>query len=119
MLPVTFSIMLPEQTFQPQSHDGFVCDLSERGAMVVLELPENTYRQLLQTTRYCRVGFQDEPGLPDKIIGKAVYIQPVTRPNRMEYRIGLFFEDTPPVVLEQLKVFVDRLLTAQENVKPR
>jgi hypothetical protein len=117
MIRASFSIVVPEETFSPQVHPAIVCDVSERGAMVVADFPEATYRALLTATRYCRLKFLDEPQLPDRVIGKAVYFQPVTKPGRVEYKVGLFFEEMPPAALERLRRFVAKKL-AEEQAGP-
>ncbi len=111
--------MVPEDTFQPQSFQAVVCDLSERGAMISADLPEATYRKLLHATRYCRLEFLDEPDLPDRVIGKAVYIQPVSKQGRVEYRIGLFFEEVSAQTAENLRRFVAKTLDAQLKGPPQ
>jgi hypothetical protein len=109
-LEASFGILVPEATFQPALFKAIVSDLSERGAMVRVELDQDTYRHMLQRTRFCRLTF-DQDGLPGKLIGKAVWIQPQDKSaDGRIYKIGLFFEDCPTHVCEQLRHFVNTLI---------
>lgn len=101
----TFGILIPEATFQPAQFKATVSDLSERGAMVLVKLDPDTYRQMLHKSRYCRITFA-EKGLPVKLIGRAVWIQPQGKVDEIFYKIGLFFEDCPIHVVEQLRRYV-------------
>jgi hypothetical protein len=112
-LPTELSVLIPEETFQPVIHKATVTDLSERGAMVQVELKEDIYRTLLQKTRYCRLTFLNVPSLPDKIIGKAVWIQPEGSISHTKYKIGLFFEELPEKIAEQLRTYVDTVAATQ------
>jgi hypothetical protein len=106
----TLCILVPEETFQPIVHDVRVCDLSERGAMVEFSTHESTIKALLRATRYCRLSFQSEPSLPEKVIGKAVWVQPIGSGETVQCRLGLFFEEPPAEVLAKLRAYVEKRL---------
>lgn len=108
-LPASFSVLIPEQTFRPVTNDCEVIDLSERGAMLNVRLPAENYSQMLQKTRYCRLEFNGIDALPDKITGRAVWLQPQGNDDQRTYRIGLFFEDCPAEIVSALKQFVESL----------
>lgn len=110
-----FGVLVPEATFQPALFMAEVCDLSERGAMVNVCLDHQTYVALLQRTRYCRLALPAGEGLPDRIIGKAVWIQPVGRGDEKTYRIGLFFDEIDDRTAEQIKAYVDWRVATGEN----
>jgi hypothetical protein len=115
-LKAVFSIMVPEDTFQPQMYDAVVSDLSERGAMVNVGLPDDTYRQLIHKTRYCRIGLTEEdPDLPHRIIGKAVWIQRESS-DVNTYRIGLYFDEVPPATVTQIRKYLERMAAQRETV---
>ncbi|MBX7243909.1 MAG: PilZ domain-containing protein [Candidatus Sumerlaeaceae bacterium] len=101
-LEVTFQILIPEDSFSPKVMTGHMVDLSERGAMVTVKLPDPLHHSLLTTTRYCQIvpGGTDE--LPRKLIGKAVWIQK----EKDFCRIGLFFEDLPAKSQDLLRKYI-------------
>ena len=109
-MPVMFSILVPEDTFRPVLNDATLLDLSEKGAMVQVELDEETYRSLLRKTRYCRIELSGHAELPEKLVGKAVWIQADRASGRNKYRIGMFFEDMPDPALGHLRAFLVRRL---------
>lgn len=109
-IPATIGVMVPEATFQPRMHQATVLDLSEKGAMLHALLSEETYRELLQGLRYCRLTFTDEPRLPSRLIGSAVYFQPISHPShRTEYRMGLFFDEISASDQDKLRTFIERI----------
>lgn len=116
-LETEMSVLIPESTFQPIVHSAIVTDLSERGAMVKLRLDDEVYRTLLQKTRYCRLAFRGTKEIPEKLIGKAVWIQPEQHGQETTYKIGLFFEDIPQALAEHLRAFVESL-AAKQGVLP-
>lgn len=71
--------------------------------MVKVSLPEQLYTKLLKRVRHCRLYF-DDPALPERVVGKAVWIQP--SPGS-DVRIGLFFEDCPEPTTEKLRQFLE------------
>jgi hypothetical protein len=105
-----FSVLIPEATFQPLKYPCTVFDLSERGALVGLKLDNDTYRMLLQKTRFCRLNFPAGSGLPERVIGRSVWIQPEGSVETRSYKIGLFFEDCPTPIMEQLREYLQRAL---------
>lgn len=108
-LETKFSVIIPENTFQPIDFDSVVVDLSECGALAVVRLDPETYSALLQKTRYCRLTFiSPEEDLPAKITGRAVWIQPQGRDTMRNYRIGLYFEDCPQPILDKLKLYISK-----------
>lgn len=109
-LEATVCILIPEETFQPTVQNARVCDLSERGAMIELVTQEATVKALLRATRYCRLSFVNCPDLPPKVIGKAVWVQPVGSGPNIKCRLGLFFEQISPEVLDQLRSYVEKRL---------
>ena len=116
-LSVRVSVLIPEQTFQPTMHDARVLDISERGALVALSLQADTYRAMLQQPRYCRIQFIDRTDLPDKVMGKAVWIQPETFHGTTTYKIGLFFENIADDDLAKLRTFVEGLRILPGDVR--
>ncbi|MGI8908673.1 MAG: PilZ domain-containing protein [Candidatus Sumerlaeaceae bacterium] len=110
-----FNILLPEATFQPLNFPCIIRDLSERGAMVEVDLDTETYRMLLQKTRFCRVNFPAGNDIPERVVGRSVWIQPEGKGETRTFKIGLFFEDCPAVIVEQLRSFVHRLKLQQES----
>lgn len=108
-VPARFSILIPENTFRPIEYDCEVLDISERGAMVNVCLAPETYSMMLQKTRYCRLTFSGIDHLPDKVAGRAVWLQPQGNDADRSYRIGLFFEDCPLEIVSALKNFVKSL----------
>ena len=115
-LPVSFGVVVPEDTFAPQVCDALVCDISAGGLMVAVRLSENVYRNLLHATRYVRVAFKEEPNLPRRLIGRAVYIQPISQGEATEYRIGVSFDEISAEDRARLQAYVQGLLgTAQPD----
>lgn len=112
-LPAKFSVLIPEQTFQPVNYDCEVIDLSERGAMVNVQLTPENYSMMLQKTRYCKIDFGGIDDLPNRVTGRAVWLQPQGNNENRIYRIGLFFEDCPPEIVSALKTFVESLKKSQ------
>ena len=106
-LPAKLSILVPEHTFSPLEYDCEVMDLSERGAMIMVQLLPESYSQMLQKTRYCRLRFSGIPGLPDRVTGRAVWLQPQGKDEHRTYRVGLFFEDCPLEIVTALKNYVN------------
>jgi hypothetical protein len=107
--------MIPEETFQPIIHDAVVIDVSERGAMVKVQTSEETVRALLRATRYCRLSFHHHPDLPEKVIGKAVWIQPESRGETVFCRLGLYFDESSGEVVAKLGEFVNKMLQTQAS----
>lgn len=108
-LEAKLNIIIPENTFQPIEVSALVVDLSERGALLVVRLDPETYSALLQKTRYCRISLlEPNDELPEKITGRAVWIQPQGSIELRNYRLGLFFEDCPETVSEKLKAYIDK-----------
>lgn len=106
----TLCILIPEETFQPIVHDVRIHDLSERGAMVEFTTPESTVKALLRATRYCRLSFHDCDDLPEKIIGKAVWVQPIGAGETVRCKLGLFFEEAAPEVIAKVRCYVEKRL---------
>ena len=106
----TLCILIPEETFQPIVHDVRIRDLSERGAMVEFSTRETTVKALLRATRYCRLSFSNQGELPEKVIGKAVWVQPIGSGETVDCRLGLFFEDTPAEIVSKLRHYVEKRL---------
>ena len=103
-----FNILIPEDTFQPLNFPCTIRDLSERGAMVEVQLNPDIYRMLLQKTRFCRLNFPAGLGMPDRVVGRSVWIQPEGKGEVRNFKIGLFFEDCPTAIMEQLRAFLER-----------
>lgn len=114
-LTATLAILIPEETFQPIVQNVRVCDLSERGAMVEFETQESTVRALLRATRYCRLSFNDPEALPEKVIGKAVWVQPIGAGETIRCRLGLFFEEVSSDIVQKLRCYVERRLRELAN----
>lgn len=112
-IPVTFSVLIPEETFQPYAYSAVIVDLSESGAMVRVSLQETVLHELLRKTRYCRLQIENQPGLPDKLVGTAVWIEPETSQGLRTCRIGLFFEHCPRPAAEKLRAYV--ISTAEDK----
>jgi len=108
-LPARFSVLIPELTFRPVEQDCEVLDISERGAMVNMRLSQETYSLMLQKTRYCRLELDNVTGLPQRITGRAVWLQPQGNDENRNYKIGLFFEDCPPEIVSALRAYVQAL----------
>lgn len=106
-IPARFSVLIPEHTFRPVDYECEVLDLSIRGAMVNVHLTHDNYRLMLQKTRYCRLEFIGADALPDRITGRAVWLQPQGKEDNRVYRIGLFFEDCPEQIVSGLQNFID------------
>lgn len=90
----------------PAPYECTVCDLSERGAMVLTTLPDHVVPKLLREIRYCRLRLRDHPGLPDRIMGRAVWIQPESSGSTVTVKLGVFFEDCTEDVLVQLRTYL-------------
>lgn len=112
-LPAKFSVLIPEQTFHPVDYDCEVMDLGIRGAMVNVRLSPENYSMMLQKTRYCRLEFRGIDNLPEKVTGRAVWLQPKGKDDDRSHRIGLFFEDCPDEVVSALKTFLESLKKSQ------
>lgn len=112
-LPARFSVLIPEHSFRPVDYECEVMDLSIRGAMVNVRLSPENYSMMLQKTRYCRLDFTGVDYLPDRVTGRAVWLQPKGKEDDRSYRIGLFFEDCPDQIVSALKTFVDSLKQSQ------
>ena len=109
-IPAKLSVLIPEETFQPVTYDCKVLDISERGAMMQVQIEPETYSLMMRKTRYCRMDFSEIEGLPDKVTGKAVWLQPQgNNENGRFYRIGLFFEDCPAENVSKLRKYVDSI----------
>ena len=117
-IPAKFSVLIPENTFRPVDYDCEVLDLSERGAMLNVKLSPENYSAMLQKTRYCRLEFADTTALPDKVTGRAVWLQPQGKEDERRYRIGLFFEDCPAEIVSGLRRFVDSIKKSQVSSSP-
>jgi len=118
-IDATLCILLPEQTFQPIVKSAKIVDLSERGAMVEFHGDDSIVRELLRATRYCRLGINPGQGLPEKLIGKAVWVQPISEESGgVRCRLGLYFEEVDEAIVEQLRAYVTkrlRELAAEES----
>jgi hypothetical protein len=115
-IPVGFAVLIPEDTFSPRQGNGVVSDLSERGAMVVTQLGDMPEGVFLQKVRYCSIEFNTILELPARIIGRAVWIQPVKEAGMSTYfRIGVFFEDCPLEITEKLHHYVAKILEERES----
>lgn len=77
--------------------------------MINVCLAPETYSMMLQKTRYCRLVFAGIDHLPEKVAGRAVWLQPQGNDSERSYRIGLFFEDCPVEIVSALKSFVTSL----------
>jgi len=108
-IPARFSVLIPEHTFRPVEYECEVLDLSERGAMLNVRLSQENYSAMLQKTRYCRIEFIGNDELPDKITGRAVWLQPQGNAEMRVYRIGLFFEDCPAETVSALRKYVESI----------
>jgi c-di-GMP-binding flagellar brake protein YcgR len=117
-LRVSFAVVVPEDTFAPRICEAVVCDISAGGAMVAVRLPEELYSTLLHATRYVRITFRDEELLPHRLIGRAVYIQPISQGERREYRIGVCFDEIAAADRARVQAYVDRLLGTQAPDSP-
>src|SRR5687767_14084458 len=53
-MKVQFEVLIPEHTFSARPYEGLVSNISERGAMVVVNLDPQIGRSLLHRTRDCR-----------------------------------------------------------------
>src|SRR5262245_41936404 len=106
-LPIQLEILIPENTFSTRSYDARLGNLSERGAMIQVELEPEVGTAMLHKTRYSRICF-NEPELPSKILGRAVWIQPekTNTPDRRKLRIGIFFENCPAEDIEKLRKYI-------------
>lgn len=100
------SILIPENTFNPLNHPCQLVDLSERGAMVIVKLAQETYSAMLKKTRYCQIQFPEDLGLPKKVTGRAVWLQPHVVGQDRTFRIGLFFEDCPAEIVSKVRSYV-------------
>lgn len=114
-IPARISILLPEQTFRPIEEDCEVLDLSERGAMINMRMSPENYSMMLLKTRYCRLDFAGAVGLPMRVTGRAVWLQPQGPESDRSYRIGLFFEDCPDGVMDMLKAFIKSVAKPSEG----
>lgn len=114
-LPATISILIPEQTFRPITQNCEVVDISERGAMINVQISPESYTQMLRKTRYCRLEFPDHDELPKKVTGRAVWLQPQGPEENRFYRVGLFFEDCPPEIVSALRTFIRSIKNGKAN----
>ena len=117
-LPVSFAVVVPEDTFAPQVCDAVVCDISVGGLMVAAKLKEEVYRDLLHAMRYVRVTFADGVPLPRRLIGRAVYIQPITHGEGREYRVGVSVDEISPADRAQLQAYMDSLPGVEQSDRP-
>ena len=114
-LAATLSILIPEETFSPVTNGCEVIDISERGAMVQISLAPESYSQMLQKTRFCRLEFQDTHNLPKRLTGRAVWLQPQGSLQNRSYKVGLFFEDCPPEIVSQLQNYVNHIKNSKAD----
>jgi hypothetical protein len=113
-LPALLGVLIPEDTFQPVSTPVTICNLSLSGLMVRGNFSRHTYLELLKKTRYCRV-FLNQTGLPVKLTGKAVWIQPEEQGTTMWCRVGLFFESHTPDERTQLDDYISKLSDPEKH----
>ena len=114
-----FDILIPEHTFSTQMFPTRVCNISERGAMAIIDLDPEIGALLLHKTRYCRVCFS-ESELPPKVQGRAVWIEPQkgAPPGKERYRIGIFFENVTDDDQVKLQKFVAAALVRSKQRTP-
>lgn len=84
---------------------ALVCNLTERGAMVKLDLPQELYHMLLVKPRYCRLQFNATRDLPQQVLGKAVWVQPESSRDSSQFKIGVFFERCSEAAKVQLRMY--------------
>jgi hypothetical protein len=75
--------------------------------MLNVRLSAENYSLMLQKTRYCRLEFYDVENLPERVTGRAVWLQPQGKDEDRTFRIGLFFEDCPSEIVSGLRKYVD------------
>jgi len=114
-----FDILIPEHTFSTQMFPSRVCNISERGAMAIIDLDPEIGALLLHKTRYCRICFS-ESELPPKVQGRAVWIEPQkgAPPGKERYRIGIFFENVTDIDQVKLQTFVAAALIRSKQRTP-
>lgn len=116
-LKAGFSILFPEDTFQPIVINATVLDLSESGMLVRVTLPQEVYASMLKKLRYCRVTLQ-EPGLPQKLTGQSAWIAPEIQDEGVQCKLGLFFDGISEKERSELRGYIHELLCAAETRKP-
>lgn len=107
-LPISMEVLISEENTRVEADNAAITDLNERGAMVEAFLTDHVYRGLLKKPRYCFIGFKGNPELPDKVVGKAVWIQPLTMSEKSLYRVGIFFENCPEQTVRKFLGFLER-----------
>lgn len=108
-------ILIPEEALGLPPYECTVCDLSERGALVLTTVPDQVVPQLLRGIRHCRLRLKDNPGLPERITGRAVWIQPETSGSSINIKLGLFFEDCSEDTVIQLRTYLISASTFPED----
>lgn len=95
--------LVADPTSTAQVHRVTICELSGRGAMVLVDLPAGARLALFEKVRYCLLEFEDCQTFSDQIVAKTVWLQPQTSAgDYMTFRIGLSFEDITPDVAARL-----------------
>ena len=83
-----------------------VLELTERGAMIQVDLPCGVRLQLFERVRYCILELLNVSSVPRHIRSRAVWLQPQTSAGDfMTFRIGLSFDQLTPDATRQIADF--------------
>ena len=76
----------------PQSYSGSAADLSERGVLVELSVPDPVYALISGQRRVVRLKFAEDV-FPGRLMGHVAWSDHLHRSGRLLHRIGVYFEE--------------------------
>ncbi len=71
-----------------------ICNLTDKGAMILVDLPGGMRAALYEAIRQCKLEFTDRSNHAYQILARAVWFQPQTATDElMTVKIGVSFEE--------------------------
>lgn len=87
-----------------------VCDLSDLGAMVIVDISCSERLRLFEKIRYCILELDNLNAFGEGILAKAVYFQPQTSiGDIMTFKVGLAFEGHSAETKQQIRNYLAAL----------
>lgn len=110
--PVSVEILIPEDTFRPQSFKGFTLNISEKGMQVALELlGSELYSKMLMRQRMARVALtHPATGRDMNVLGRIAWIdfrKSQSGQKAGDCCLGLTFSEKDGVNLSEYSKLVD------------
>lgn len=104
--PVTISIVFPQDTFTPFIEETNVINLTTRGAMGTVTIPETILQKVLREVHYCRLQFNADT-LPQRILGQVRWYSRI-QGDKTCHNIGIRFDNISDQDLVKLRTFVSQ-----------